>query len=304
MIKSMVKYSILAAVAALTAFGVYERLKVSKAIDSIKCEGGALDGRLDDEINAKIEAYNSKQAAIVEKYKQKIDSCIRISFANARNGAEKFSGELGDLTYLLKLSYLFACDEVFQENSSEAEVGGKVSNYVSKHINEGLEKAESLMKDCYIELSGNHTKLRLDVDRLVGARPLCKDLKLRMKSLDETLASIQSETMVNSVRLSVTLAAEGIFIKDICKIALRLLRPVVAKMVVAAGSSLSDGPLPFGDMVGLAFTLWSVYDIYYIKVEAPESVRIALNEELDRQEAELMDKVGADLLALLEKFEQ
>lgn len=304
MIKSIVKYSIIAVIAALTTAGIYERFKISKAIDSIKYEFDAADRRLDDEINAKIKSYNSEQARIVEEYKQRIDRCINISFENARDGAAKFSGEMGNLTYLLKLSYLFACDKAFNDDSSEKEIGEKVSNYISRHINDGLDKVDILIKDCYKELSKNHTKLRLEVDSVLENRPLSKELKLRLKSLDYALSSIQSTSMFNSVRLAITLALEGILIKDTCRITLRLLSPVVAKMGTAVGSSLADGPLPIGDILGAGLTLWSVYDIYCIKVETPENIMSILNSELDRQEVELIEEIDTNILDLLEKFEQ
>lgn len=302
--KIAVKYLIVIALAALTAAYIYKNIEVSKNIDTIKSGEQVNKVQLDDEMRKKFNIYNSKQATVVEKYKQRIEDCIHHSFSEAKNGAKDFSSKMGEVSYILKLSYLFAYDKIMNKNSSTEEIDSKISSYITVPITNMIDQVESLIGECYKELAKNHTEFKLDVEEQLSNCPSAKELKIRMDEIDNALSEIQSGTIEHSLLFSMTIAVEGITIKQTTMSAVRLLKPIVTKMSVAIISSISDGVMVIGDLCGVLLTAISVYDVYNIKVQMPQEIEATLINELSVQENKFIQDIFIYLDSTLKEFEQ
>lgn len=302
--KSIIKYLIVTVLTLLIISFLYKGEEISKAIDSIKFDDKSDIEHYDNELKIKISTYNSNQVKIIKKYKKKINDCVHTAFENARSGATVFSDNLRDIPYLLKLSFYFTCDRLKKESSFKEEIGEKISCHITGHINNAFKESESLMRACYRELSRNHTKLKLELDKILENRPEYKGIKMRLDSLEETLEKIQCETSKNSMQLMMIISFEGIIIKDTCRIILKTFKPFIEKISVSLTASIADGPMPLCDFVGAILTFLSLYDIYYIIIEVPQTVKSNLISELNNQENTFIREVDVELSALLEKFKQ
>ena len=300
-IKSFAKLSLIAMLSVAAAFSIYKRIETGKDIASIRSGDNV---QIDREIDEYIKQYNSKQAEVVKKYKQEIENSVYRDFAKAKEGAKNFSEELKSVSYLMKISFLSAKDTITSKNSAQDEIQGRISHHITGYLEKDIMETNDLIEECYGELSKNYTQLRLDVDRLFGPNPANAEQKLRIDELGENLMKIQSDLITKANVLGITVAIESIYVKSTYKCLVRLLNPIIKKMVAGIVSSVSDGPLPIGDLVLVGLSIWSVYDIYYIIEVAPEEIQNNLTSELDKQESIFIQDTNRHLMEMLKNFEQ
>ena len=306
MLKITCKYTLIAALAALTAYSTLNFLQTRQYIGDIKSAPNSNESasNIEAEIKSKIDSYNSKQARIVKSYRPQIHKAIERNFAQAELGAGKFSENLSSYTYLAKLSCYFASDIVFGDNSADREISSKISEFIINHVNKAAEEVETLRLSCYQELAENHTNLKLEIESLAKASPASKSIKMRMETLGKTLQKVEVTTMVQAQTLSIMLMIEGAFANKAYHALKALLKPVITKIGVGAGAAAADGPLPLGDIITLgctALTLWDLYDIKYI---APEKTKKELLDELKLQKNNFLSEIDKNLDTMAKAFDQ
>ena len=85
------------------------------------------------------------------------------------------------------------------------------------------------------------------------------------------------------------LGMEAVFAKTLIRSLRRVLGAVTARLAAswggAAGLAAADGPLPIGDIVGVAMgvggTVWSAYDLWQCRESLPGEISKALNAAVD-----------------------
>ena len=99
---------------------------------------------------------------------------------------------------------------------------------------------------------------------------------------------------MNSLPRSAAFAAAGlgmeaVFAKSLIRALVRVLGLVAARLGAswggAAGFAVADGPLPFGDVVGVVMgvggTIWSAYDLWQCQDRLPGEITAVLNAAVD-----------------------
>lgn len=303
------KYALIAILASITAFNVLYFLENRGYIEDIysgtdEDQQKELSADIETKIKSKIQEYNSNQKGIVESYRAKMHATIEQNFMQAEQGAAKFSENMGSYKYLAKLSYYFAVETIKGNDSAYKEIRSQTSKLITNHINKATEELKALSISCNQELAEKHTALKLEIEKLSNGLPDSKFIEIRMKTLDDTLDKVENETIDQANTLSVMLIIEGAMAKETCYALKNLLKPVISKLGVGAISATADGPLPVGDIITIACTAWTLYDLYDIKFIAPEKIRRNLISELNLQKNKLLSEIDKNLTNMAEAFKQ
>ena len=114
-----------------------------------------------------------------------------------------------------------------------------------------------------------------------------------MKMESEVFGNLVTEVGKNNLAASAYavggLALEAIFLKTLIRSLSRALGAAAARLAAswggAAASAVADGPLPFGDIIGVVMgvggTIWSVYDLWQCRVRLPLEISAVLNAAVD-----------------------
>lgn len=105
----------------------------------------------------------------------------------------------------------------------------------------------------------------------------------------ELTAEVGKNNLVASAYAVGGLALEAIFLKTLIRSLVRVMGSIAARLGVswggAAGLAAADGPLPFGDIIGVILgvggTIWSAYDLWQCHVRLPLEITAVLNAAVD-----------------------
>ena len=102
------------------------------------------------------------------------------------------------------------------------------------------------------------------------------------------LSSLHRDSMTSALYASGGLALEAAFLKTTLKSVQCVIGPIAGKIAAKFGTgaalAAADGPLPFGDAVGVVLavggTAWSVHDLLVLRRDLPSSISAALRQAI------------------------
>ena len=103
------------------------------------------------------------------------------------------------------------------------------------------------------------------------------------------LSSLHRDSMTSALYASGGLALEAAFLKTTLKSVQCVIGPIAGKIAAKFGTgaalAAADGPLPFGDAVGVVLavggTAWSVHDLLALRRDLPSSISAALRQAIN-----------------------
>ena len=103
------------------------------------------------------------------------------------------------------------------------------------------------------------------------------------------LSSLHRDSMTSALYASGGLALEAAFLKTTLKSVQCVIGPIAGKIAAKFGTgaalAAADGPLPFGDAVGVVLavggTVWSVHDLLVLRRDLPGSISAALRQAIN-----------------------
>ena len=105
----------------------------------------------------------------------------------------------------------------------------------------------------------------------------------------ELTAAVGKDNARSAAFAAAGLGMEAVFAKSLIRSLMRGLGSVAARLGAswggAAGLAVADGPLPFGDVVGVVMgvggTIWSAYDLWQCQDRLPAEITAVLNAAVD-----------------------
>ena len=162
-------------------------------------------------------------------------------------------------------------------------------------IAENLSSLSSLSKMCWYMATDKAALQKFLREQL---RPLTSHcaagasvygVKLESEVFGNLVTEVGKNNLVASAYAVGGLALEAIFLKTLIRSLSRALGAAAARLAAswggAAASAVADGPLPFGDIIGVVMgiggTIWSAYDLWQCRVRLPLEISAVLNAAVD-----------------------
>jgi len=114
-------------------------------------------------------------------------------------------------------------------------------------------------------------------------------VKMNSTVFHELTSEVGKDNVRSAAYAVASLGLEAVFAKTLMRSLVRVLGSLAARLGVswggAAGLAVADGPLPFGDIIGVTLgvggTVWSAYDLWQCRVRLPVEITAALNAAVD-----------------------
>ena len=176
-------------------------------------------------------------------------------FNQARKEVPKIAKTLSSKKAMMKLCWLIAKDKATGKHQAE--------EYLAKHI-------KPIVSNC--EQAASVYGVRLN---------------------SSEFAKVMEETGSDHLKASVyplgSLGIEAVMLRSTLASVSRVCGSVIARMTgcVAGGSAaaVADGPLPIGDIIGVALTVggtaWSIYDLHQLSKQLPKDLENTLLNSID-----------------------
>ncbi len=227
------------------------------------------------------------------------------AFKTAREGVEFIASEKGLCGWKVccNLAYWMAYDKVKGTSKTEEKIAPVVTEHVEKHLVAALTPYNEIVKRCQekmlLETSAFQTDCAL---RMAEFETLLSGLTLlNHDDLEQLGAAVEGMEKriqgiaVKKASIVVGTVIEAVFIRSTYMLVKRLLAGAAAKMVgsvgTAATTSIVDGPLPIGDLIGggiiIAGTVWTAVDIYQATSSMPEELRREMYAAIDEYQRSL-----------------
>lgn len=243
-------------------------------------------------------------------------------FKTAREGVEFIASKDGLCGWkvCISLAYKMAYDEVKGTSKAEEAIAPVVAEHVEKHLVTALTSYNEIVKRCQekmlLETSAFQTDCAL---RMAEFETLLSGLTLlNHDDLEQLGAAVEGmekriqEIAVKKASIVVGTVIEAVFIRSTYALAKRLLAGAAAKMVGSVGTavttSIVDGPLPIGDIIGggilIGGTVWTAVDIYQATKSMPEALRREMYAAIDEYQRSLETNVKDGLKQYVSTLEQ
>jgi hypothetical protein len=122
------------------------------------------------------------------------------------------------------------------------------------------------------------------------------------RQLASTYQSLPTQIIIEVVGTSVAVGIEVAMarttIKMLVELFAKLLGPQIAKAAAALGVSVADGPLPIGDIIGVALAAWTVHDV----VVLPGKIRKEVRESFESARNAQLDQLGNQVLSAVQQL--
>ncbi len=227
------------------------------------------------------------------------------AFKTAREGVEFIASKKGLCGWkvCISLAYKMAYDEVKGTSKAEEAIAPVVAEHVEKHLVAALTPYNEIVKRCQekmlLETSAFQTDCAL---RMAEFETLLSGLTLlNHDDLEQLGAAIEGmENRIQGIAVKKASIVVGTVFEAVCirftyALVKRLLAGAAAKMVGSVGSaattSIVDGPLPIGDIIGgvilIGGTAWTAVEIYQATSSMPEELRREMYTAIDEYQCSL-----------------
>ena len=176
-------------------------------------------------------------------------------FNQARKEVPKIAKKLSSKKAMMKLCWLIAKDKVTGKHQAE--------EYLAKHIKPVVSNCEQAAKIYGISLNSSE--------------------------FTTVMKEIGADHLKASVYPLGSLGIEAVMIRSTLASVSRICGSVIARMSTCAvgggAAAIADGPLPIGDIIGIALTVggtaWSIYDLHQLSKQLPKDLENTLLNSID-----------------------
>lgn len=238
-----------------------------------------------DDFSAKIEAEINKKLDIVKK--------------NIPEIVEDFKG----FAFCWKLVFKQAKDAISKSQDTQEAIDEVLYDRYTKYLVEANAIADALLEGLNHSLESNLNNYQADVRddfQKVSSnsytndesKVIIIDTLLDVNKISSEISSKVTGVAIGAILDAITIKSTMACIKKVCA-------AVVAKVCSSASfaiiSSVSDGPLPIGEIVGgvvvVGTTIWTIYDIYQITKVLPQEMETSLNQGVETLRDNLISNV-------------
>ena len=271
------------------------------------------------DVEARHAKFRGDVDAIVEKYRKMLPlSVAEAHFKTAEEGADFIASREGLCGFKVcaVLAYKMAYDKVKKTNRTEEAIAPVVASHIEKPIEMAVKAYSDWTAKFQYELQKEEQAFSLDL--ALKSQKFKSDISV-IKAVDVTKINESIGRLVSDIQEhakeavftgfgttieAVMIASSYAAIKSMAiEIATVVLSSVSTKLgttaVAAAGSSVADGPLPIGDIVGGVIAIggltWTAYDIYKVTKTMPDEMKGGMMKAINESREALM-RTGIDNL--------
>lgn len=260
--------------------------------------------KLTADVNVKLNRYLRNLDAIFDDFLQKLPpQKAQEAFQAAHDGVTFIASREGLCGWKTSavLTYKMAYDKVKGTNRTEEAVAPILNEHIIIHIQEAVQAYESCFGDLLPSVKLEERAFTTDLMlRCANFQEVIEPLETldseKLKAINFGIANFSqgiTELATEKSMTAIGIAVEAMLAKatfnTMKTVVMRLLVPALAKAtaratgtLTAAGvSSIIDGPLPIGDIIGGAITIggtvWLATDIYKVTKTLPHELRTTMN---------------------------
>jgi hypothetical protein len=309
---------VLAILAWITAhrYEAAENLPTGARSSTAPTGGGSARAKLSARIDEALAATDQRTREASSRRLGTARQAIRSACAAARSGADSAVSDLCSAKGSAQLAWLMAKDRLCQTAEAEAQINASLEPRIIKPCLRGMAAAESELGMLQAELAEASTALAVELAALTGESPATAGLDRKTwealcRDLNASIPKVK-QIVLTQCSAALGLGISAVFVRSTLQAASGVLGHIVERFVatqgVALASAVADGPLPFGDAIGLVFDIVGTglcaYDLHKARNELLPALRTSLVQAVNRAEGNSVGQVEARVGAMLKAVQQ
>ena len=232
-------------------------------------------------------------------------------FSQARKNVRKTAKNFSKFKVCGKLTYKMAKDRIRKTNDTRAAICSVVGPNIIRPCQEGHAEMMNALRNYLHTLQENDNRYRAKLAQALKDVPAdVKQSEARNEFLNKTIVQFErqvGEMAISQVTTAVGAVIEVVLIKETVKLVTKVGARAVARIIGSASTgavcAVADGPLPIGDLFGVAITVggfaWGAYDIYKICKVLPKKMSSTLHNAINQYEKASREEVLATAVKAL-----
>lgn len=220
----------------------------------------------------------------------------------AKNNIPEIVEDFKGFAFCGKLVYKQAKDAISKSEDTQEAIDEVLYDRYTKYLVEANAIADALLEGLNHSLESNLNNYQanvLDDFQKVNnsytndeSKVIIIDTLLDVNKISSEISSKVTGIVIGVIIDAITIKSTMAVIKKVCA---AVVAKVCSSVSFATISSVSDGPLPWGEIVGgvvvVGTTIWSAYDIYQITKVLPQEMETSLNQGVETLRESLISNV-------------